>query len=289
MKTRNFGALTSKNLNYTFNGRKWELDIFRTILFREPFLPYFDRLDYVSMLTHEHVYTDHFDSEDNQLSLELTLLQNAIIITNRRKFTDKQNDLLPVVKTIETVVKDLGDSIKENLPIIAGIVGVGVVIYLVWSNWPPRKPPNKNERDDDFRQRVRTDIIDTHGPGLRNILNRIKDLEGYAALDGASQKLVDDELNSLYDSGITRMVNEVTKFTNELRTGTHDYDHDLNSAGFVLNKFNTAVDSTISSYNNALARGLVDNQTFLQYFLWELGVVLYLTEFVKIVNDIMTH
>jgi hypothetical protein len=34
------GALTAKNLNYTYNGRKWELDIFRSIFFRDPFLPY---------------------------------------------------------------------------------------------------------------------------------------------------------------------------------------------------------------------------------------------------------
>jgi len=85
------------------------------------------------------------------------------------------------------------------------------------------------------------------------------------------------------------MVNEVTKFTNELRTGTHDYEHDLNSAGFVLNKFNTVVDSRISAYNNELARGPVDNESFLQYFLVELHLELFLKEFVKIVNDILTH
>ena len=175
--------------------------------------------------------------------------------------------------TIETVI----DSVKDNLPSILGVVGASVVIYFIWSNWPPRKPPrrkppNKNESDDDFRHRVRKDIIDTHGPALRNMLDRIRDLEGYAALDDASRNLLDNKLNSLYDTGITRMVNNVTKFTNELRIGTHDYENDIRSAGFgVTIPFRNFIDFKISSYNEALAQGPVDNQTFLQYFDVELA------------------
>jgi hypothetical protein len=72
-----FGALTNKSLNYTFNGRKWELNIFRTILFRDPFFPYI-----------------HLEKRGQEILRVLPVIGSQEWLENRIRFWGVQRKLL---------------------------------------------------------------------------------------------------------------------------------------------------------------------------------------------------
>ena len=235
---------------------------------------------------------DHFDSEENQLSLELTFnkvnsLQNAIIITNAssRRFTHKNKDFLPVVKTIETVIKDLGDSIKDNLPIIAGVVGVGVVIYLVWSNWPPRKGPNKapdkpdksDDPDKPLRTRIRRDITLRYGTEIKEAFDAYKSQPGYEKLDPTVQRALDEKYaalyNEFYEGLVNKMFTSVKKWNSEsIIPQQSDYTANLGALRCDITDITALVTSYSDIYNINLSRRIYGAKApdYLAYFAHDL-------------------
>ena len=163
--------------------------------------------------------------------------------------------------TIETVI----DSVKDNLPIIAGIVGVGVVIYLVWSNWPPRKGPNKapdkpdkpDDSDKPLRTKIRNDITLKYGEDIKQAFEKYKTEPVYEKLDPAIQRALDEKYAALYNDFYEALSNKMFYYAKKWNKESMvpqqtDYNAILDALQYDVLDISEVVDAGINIYHNTL-------------------------------------